>query len=315
MPRFLTIALLMLLNAALLRAQDDWDAVLDRYSRICDSCLELRTRIEAGEKVPDRSVTELLGELGRLRTQLGESAGSMTPAQRRRFKEIRQKYEGLPAVQDSPRKTARKPKAAIPPAEQAPEPETRNWEVVDPLPGISADLISLPRHNHLTVKPLQIIYEECIPWRLDAAVQMQLNAGLAAGIFVAASRNSWGGYLSARSNFRKVVPSYNVSADGKIEGGGLFWGNGVSDSSFLEISAGPVWLPARWLAIYAGAGYGLNRLVWQDAALKWASVTGYGGNGLAAEAGVILTWKQLDLLGGVWLQNGAAFTFGAGWRF
>ncbi len=60
--RHIIILLATLLLPILLRAQNDWDTVLDRYEQICSSCIELRDRISHGESVPDAIVTELLGE-------------------------------------------------------------------------------------------------------------------------------------------------------------------------------------------------------------------------------------------------------------
>ena len=61
--RHIGLLLIILLLPLLLRAQSDWDAVLDRYDQICTSCIKLRDRISHGESVPDAKVTELLGEL------------------------------------------------------------------------------------------------------------------------------------------------------------------------------------------------------------------------------------------------------------
>ena len=55
---------------------------LDRYEQICSSCIELRDRISHGESVPDAVVTELLGELGRLRSLMQNSEGTMSGGQR-----------------------------------------------------------------------------------------------------------------------------------------------------------------------------------------------------------------------------------------
>ena len=84
----------LLLWSGELLAQDNWDAVLDCYEQICGQCSQMRSRIASGEAVPDRQVTQLLGELGRLRGELQQASGSMSPEQQARFMAIRDSYSG-----------------------------------------------------------------------------------------------------------------------------------------------------------------------------------------------------------------------------
>ena len=54
--RHIFIALLCLLAASnVAQAQNDWDSVLDRYEAITARCVELRAKVAAGEKVPQKS--------------------------------------------------------------------------------------------------------------------------------------------------------------------------------------------------------------------------------------------------------------------
>ena len=90
MMRFFRFILLagVLLAAPLLRAQEDGDAVLDKYEQIALRCRDLRSRA-SGEVVARQEVTALLTELVRLRGILRQASGKMTPAQRERYARIR----------------------------------------------------------------------------------------------------------------------------------------------------------------------------------------------------------------------------------
>ena len=93
--RHIFIAFLCLLAASsVAQAQNDWDSVLDRYEKIALQCMSLRDKAAAGERVSQKSVTELFGELNRLRTSLQQASGKMTAKQRERFWRVRESYDG-----------------------------------------------------------------------------------------------------------------------------------------------------------------------------------------------------------------------------
>ena len=88
--RHIFIAFLCLLAASsVVQAQNDWDSVLDRYEKITLQCMSLRDKAAAGERVSQKSVTELFGELNRLRNSLQQASGKMTAKQRERFRRVR----------------------------------------------------------------------------------------------------------------------------------------------------------------------------------------------------------------------------------
>ena len=98
--RHIFIAFLCLLAASsVAQAQNDWDSVLDRYEKITLQCILLRDKAAAGEKVSQKSVTELFGELNRLRNSLQQASGKMTAKQRERFRKVRELYDGKIAGQ------------------------------------------------------------------------------------------------------------------------------------------------------------------------------------------------------------------------
>ena len=99
--RHIFIAFLCLLAASsVAQAQNDWDSVLDRYEKITLQCILLRDKAAAGEKVSQKSVTELFGELNRLRNSLQQASGKMTAKQRERFRRVRELYDGKMGGQD-----------------------------------------------------------------------------------------------------------------------------------------------------------------------------------------------------------------------
>ena len=99
--RHIFIVFLCLLAASsVAQAQNDWDSVLDRYEKITLQCILLRDKAAAGEKVSQKSVTELFGELNRLRNSLQQASGKMTAKQRERFRRVRELYDGKLGGQD-----------------------------------------------------------------------------------------------------------------------------------------------------------------------------------------------------------------------
>ena len=99
--RHIFIAFLCLLAASsVAQAQNDWDSVLDRYEKIALQCMSLRDKAAAGERVSQKSVTELFGELNRLRNSLQQASGKMTAKQRERFRRVRESYDGKMYGQD-----------------------------------------------------------------------------------------------------------------------------------------------------------------------------------------------------------------------
>ena len=72
------------------QAQNRWDQALDRYERICEECLRIRTLAAKGQTVPANDLSSLLEELSTLRQQLRQAEGSMSIRQQTRFQDIRQ---------------------------------------------------------------------------------------------------------------------------------------------------------------------------------------------------------------------------------
>lgn len=78
--------------AEVVLASKDWDKILDKYETLCNECIDLKLRAEAGENVSGKDVRKLLDKLGSLREDLKESSGLMSEAQLRRFERIKANY-------------------------------------------------------------------------------------------------------------------------------------------------------------------------------------------------------------------------------
>ena len=86
------LALRFCFVAAAFPQGDDYDLALDKYARICDRCVELRTGVESGQSVSTEELKSLLSELSSLRKTLSKASGRMSEAQAERFEAIKAKY-------------------------------------------------------------------------------------------------------------------------------------------------------------------------------------------------------------------------------
>ena len=328
--RSLFLPLLLLAGEALLAAQDRWDSVLDRYETICDRCIELRGKIEAGESVQDRAVTTLLQELNSLRKTLQDASGSMSDGQRARFRTILERYSasgGKTAAAAPQTQASAQRRRAAPPRpvtrESLPEPAPV-IRVPGTLPPLTAPrtprLQSAPAKASLkysTPKPVE--HPAPVPdmqrWSFDLLAHYGYGSASSYGLMAAATCGShWGAWLAGRSNFTATGSSYDCTSDGRT-GTGRFWGNGQSRYGIRRLAAGPLWRPLAWLGLYAGAGYAAEELDWQDAEGHWARVQDFSFGSVCWDAGVLLNWKHLAFSAGCSWCPFATVTAGVGVHF
>lgn len=329
--RSLLLPLLLLAGGAVLSAQDRWDGVLDRYETICDRCIELRAKIEAGEAVQDRAVTTLLQELNTLRKTLQDASGAMSDRQRARFRSILERYSAasgnapasIPQTQaPAPRRRVELRRAAAPGSIPEESPVVR---IPGTLPAVAAPLpsrrLSAPPAPTLTASAPKTpaAPPAAVPdkqrWSFDLLAHYGYGPASSYGLMTAATYGGhWGAWLSGRSNFTAAGGSYDCTSDGRV-GNGRFWGNGQSRYGILRLAAGPLWRPLPWLGLYAGAGYAAEELDWQDAEGRWARVQDYSSAGICWDAGVLLYWRHLAFSAGCSLSPFATLTAGVGIHF
>ncbi len=286
--------LLALFFFQLAQAQDRWDQALDRYERICEECLRLRNLAARGQTVPANDLSTLLGELSTLRQQLRQAEGSMTPQQQTRFQRIRQTYSGLFSG------NRRDSLSAIPAGPEIPKPfQLRKW----PVPP--------PRYVH---RPMTVPQKEPLRFSLVAFCGLpDISLGLMTGL----QKGAWGGYLKASSTLFHRATSGQCLSNGTTSSGGYVWTSGKNSTSRFSLSGGLMWQVLPFASIYAGAGYGFYRKLWEDAAGQWLEVTDLSTRGLAAEAGVRVPLGHFLLMAGastIGFRNIHA-EVGIGWTF
>ena len=334
--RHIFIAFLCLLAASsVVQAQNDWDSVLDRYEKITLQCMSLRDKAAAGERVSQKSVTELFGELNRLRNSLQQASGKMTAKQRERFRKVRELYDGKMAGQDGAlrlrariaegRSETVKSRSGttegrsgtgksntVGPEEVTsagnsmvePLPKVEGWPaIMKDIPKAEVDVLepqARPTRSIGTTETTGTMTGKHLTF--SAIPTLSIGDTRQGGIFLSLSRGRLGGYLSARTNFVSQLYAYECLSDGATAGPEAFKGNGGQRIGEYSLSAGAVINALPWLSVFSGAGFGSSTLCWNDSLDAWARVKDYSASGLQVEGGVVFHLRNLSLLGGVsWL--------------
>ena len=120
------------------------------------------------------------------------------------------------------------------------------------------------------------------------------SIGLMAGLH----KGAWGGYLKASSTLSHRTTTGQCYSNGTTPSGGYIWTSGKTGLSRLSISAGVLWQVFPFASVYAGAGYGFQRKLWQEASGSWLEVLDLSARGLAAEAGVRVPLGHFLLMAG-----------------
>jgi hypothetical protein len=290
---FLYACLLLLFCGPVMWAQDKWDQALDRYERICEESLRLRALVVKGQTVPSHELTALITELTTLRNELRSAEGRMTRAQRDRFRQIRNLYSAEVPVQ-------------------------RTLQLAIPA------VISIPNPFLLRVPPSALNVRKPLRWTQlpKPATQFGITVfcGLpegSLGLMASLLKGSWGGYLKASSTLSNPAVNGLCNSDGTAPSGGYVWTSGAARLSRLSVSAGALWQAFPYAQIYAGAGYGIRRQLWEEASGEWLEVKDLSAHSLAVEAGVQVTLGHFLLLAGastIGFRNISA-DLGLGWRF
>lgn len=275
--RHIFCTLVLILATCAVRAQENVgiDVLLDRYQRSCEECLNLRDRVEDGEKISTAEAENMVQKFINLNRLLKDMEPELNEDQKTRFKAIGNWF-----------RTGDKPLALS---------QTPLTKVVATLPSPKAVTFS-----ECFLLPLQ---EEVIPASTNPAefrIFILPTISLfpeSFGSMAGAQYGRWGGYAKFTGRFNAVTPSYSCSDEGILDNGSSIWPNGESTEKALQITAGALYGMNDWLDIYAGLGYGRHQVLWQDIDGNWATV-GQGLKGVCAEAGVLTSWKH--------------FTFGAG---
>lgn len=73
----------------------NWDRILDRYEMLCNECIDMKHRVDAGENISTKDLSKLLNNLGEIRNNLHNGGDSMTPEQIARFDSIKSRYSAV----------------------------------------------------------------------------------------------------------------------------------------------------------------------------------------------------------------------------
>ena len=291
---------------------DNYDKALDKYAYICDRCVEMRAKVESGQSIQMESLGALLAELSSLRKTLSNASGKMSAAQAERFEAIKAKYmQGMKALgkkSDRPVfSSIQRIKPISEPVEvatmahqkvsfrqnQRPEPQAQHPE-------------RQSRHQEMQVKQSerQTQHPKGKTPRPKEGLMLTLLAD--AGIFPTPSYGAMavmtlrgiGAYANYRSDFRKNEYSYTCTSEGDTEYGRI-WATGESRVSHTVATAGLAVWTSRRFGFYAGAGLSSSTRCWEDISGEWAKVEDKSYRGVAADGGILLTFKPMALSVGV----------------
>ena len=288
----LTVISWMMLTCAL-NAQEvsSMDSELSRYEALCQECLELKSRIAAGEMVPRRQAESLIEDFVSMNARLKEDIHEMTAVQRKRFNAVGVWFS-----------TGRKPQVqSAPSLEALPTPPHPLIMTTAP----KKDQICRVDHSH-DIPGRQYYMRKFI---LADVSFPDMSYGLMAGL----QGRRWGGYLRFRSAFVKTPETlYECLSDGSLPRGGKIWTSGDTRNSNLYINGGALVQIVDWLSVYAGAGYGRRTLAWQDIDGNWARVSDWSRKGLTIDAGLLLSWRNLAFSVGLSTMTFKTCTFSLG---
>ena len=281
---YILLSLALLFGTAAWGQSDRWDRALDSYQTICDRCILLREQSLRGEEISPEELRSLLEQVSSLRTSLQKGSGSMSKAQKERFKRIRDRYTEAFSKQgyttDGPVLKVAKP------AMDLPRVESGNKILHSASGAAQNDNRSLSRHldkqSSQTDKPKDLSPGLTI---LGAWSPKSLSYGAMATI----TGRRFGTYIKGRSNFKgQVTAAYSCLSDG-TSGGAPIWTTGKESHTEWSLGAGGIIRLSNAFSLYAGSGYGHSETLWEDAAGKWAKVDDYSAKGICADAGIIFS--------------------------
>lgn len=276
--RHIISVLILVLVTCAAQAQGDLgiDILLERYEKSCEECLNLRNRVESGEKIPTGQAEDMVQRFVNLNRLLKDMEPELDKAQKARFEAIGNWF-----------RTGRKPLAmSYIPLDRVTAVLPRSKAVTFP-----EDFI-LPQP--VKAVPVSVRPADVRIFILPSISLLPESFGAMAG----ARYGRWGGYARFSGRFNGATPAYSCSEDGILDNGSSIWPNGESTEKAFHLTAGPLYGLNGWLDLYAGLGYGRHQVLWQDIDNNWVSV-GSGLKGVCAEAGVLASWKNFTLGAGV----------------
>lgn len=280
----LTLTFCLGVKAFAIPQGDNYDKALDKYAYICDRCVVMRAKVESGQSIQMESLGALLAELSSLRKTLSNASGKMSAAQAARFEAIKAKYmQGMRAFEKRPDR-----------------PSLGSIQRINPVTEPVEVTVQASRSESLRLAQRP----EGQAKRPKEGFKFALLAD--AGIFPTPSYGAMavmtlrgiGAYANYRSDFRKNEYSYTCTSEGDTEYGRI-WATGESRVSRTVATAGLAMWTSRRFGFYAGAGLSSSTRCWEDISGEWAKVEDKSYRGVAADGGILLTFKPVALSVGV----------------
>lgn len=281
---------------------DNYDKALDKYAVICDRCVGLRAKVEAGESVRTESLKDLLAELSSLRKMLSNASGKMSVAQTERFEAIKAKYlQGMKAFEKRPvgiPEHGRQPMAMLPAISSMP---IANAAPSVMEPGEAALRIPNARScgrlgEANPAKPATL--RPANPFKFTVLADAGMFPAPSYGTMAVVTWRGIGAYAGYRSNFRANEYSYTCGSDGDTEYGRI-WATGKTRSSRSVATAGVAVLTSKRFGFRAGAGMTSFTRCWEDTSGQWAKVEDKSFRDFALDGGVFLTFRPLIISVGI----------------
>ena len=273
---YLTIILLAAGVASASAQERVWNAALDWYGYVCSKCAGWRDRIDRGESVPKDSLQLMLKELVSVRENLQEAWRDMGPRQRLRFEVIRDRFAlgRWPGEVLSPVSLDGLPPALIRFADPGIAYEGRAGNVSD-------------AKSHVRIGAVAGVTAGAYPdFSLGIIAGISLDPAVKARS-VPSESGGWTLFVKARSNFHMRKTDYDCLSDGTAEGG-YFWGGDGKTVNRHQVTLDFSYALTRLVSVYAGAGYGIRTLCWQDSDGGWARVTDRSHSGAVIDAGILI---------------------------
>lgn len=322
-------------NASL--EKKDWDKILDKYEALCNECIDLKLRAEAGENVSGKDIKKLLNKLGSLREDIQEGSGSVSESQRKRFERIKARYSeffgnGTSISSQSQKQEEFQAKTQEPPTAPITNPakvgherkilkeksEVKDSVTFIPIerPTIEPFHVNLPKFKQMAdmYRDEAIsIHEKCSIISDNEPVKIKrkrfsysvvpaftVAPDFAAGLMFSMSHKAKdvGGYVKVLSDFRRDNSRYECHSDGTYDGGSM-WLTGKSSVSKLKLSTGVRKFLLNHYGAYAGAGYGKFVTAWQDISGTWAKVEDKSASGVLCECGILVNFGSIEFSMGV----------------
>ena len=281
--------------------EKDWDSILDRYEHLCNECIDLKIKAQAGMRINPVQITPLLDDIREIRTLIGREEKSMNLFQKARFERIRRSY--LSSIK------------------LAPTPEIDSISFGSTVAAVRESQlvrggVYIPEIKTASKLPLPLPRQKKIDFVVSYCMGIIPNLSYGASLSLSDHRTHWGGYARFRSNFVSAVSDYNCLSDGSASSGAI-WTSGREKVSVTRLSFGCRKVFGKYFGLYLGTGWGRQVTLWEDISGKWAKVTDWSQDGVLLEGGAILDIGPVEFHAGV---SGTAFRFaemelGVGIRF